>query len=344
RADMDALPVDERTGLPYASKVRTKNDQRLDVSVMHACGHDIHVTSLLGTAKVLAQLKGSWRGTLVLIGQPAEELGTGADAMLRDELYTRFPRPDYILALHGLASLGTGKIGYCPGYALANVNSVDITIRGVGGHGSQPQSTKDPIVVAAQVVLALQTIVSRENNPLDPAVVTVGSIHGGTKHNIIPDDVKLQLTVRSYKEEVRKRIIASIERITKGIAAAAGIPQDRAPIVEVDKTMSKATYNDPGLTERLAKVWEYALGKENVVKLDPMMFGEDVGVFGLEGHQIPLCGFFVGAVDPAVVAKSKSEGIMLPSLHSSTFAPLPEPTLRTGVKAMTTAVLELMKK
>ena len=344
RADMDALPVDERTGLPYASKVRTKNDQGLDVGVMHACGHDIHVTSLLGTAKVLAQLKDSWHGTLVLIGQPAEELGTGADAMLRDELYTRFPRPDYILALHGLASLGTGKIGYCPGYALANVNSVDITIRGVGGHGSQPQSTKDPIVVAAQVVLALQTIVSRENNPLDPAVVTVGSIHGGTKHNIIPDDVKLQLTVRSYKEEVRERIIASIERITKGIAAAAGIPQDRAPIVEVDKTMSKATYNDPGLTERLAKVWEYALGKENVVKLDPMMFGEDVGVFSLEGHQIPLCNFFVGAVDPAVVAKSKSEGIMLPSLHSSTFAPLPEPTLRTGVKAMTTAVLDLMKK
>ena len=344
RADMDALPVDERTGLPYASKVRTKNDQGLDVGVMHACGHDIHVTSLLGTAKVLAQLKDSWRGTLVLIGQPAEELGTGADAMLRDELYTRFPKPDYILALHDHSSIEAGKIGYCPGYALANVNSVDITIRGVGGHGSQPQSTKDPIVVAAQVVMALQMIVSRENNPLDPAVVTVGSIHGGAKHNIIPDEVKLQLTVRSYKEEVRKRIIASIERITKGIAAAAGIPQDRAPIVEVDKTMSKATYNDPGLTERLAKVWEYALGKENVVKLDPMMFGEDVGVFSLEGHQIPLCNFFVGAVDPAVVAKSKSEGIMLPSLHSSTFAPLPEPTLRTGVKAMTTAVLELMKK
>jgi len=344
RADMDALPLEEKTGLPYASKVRAKNDQGLEVGVMHACGHDIHVTALLGTAKVLIQLKNQWRGTLVLIGQPAEELGLGAEAMLRDGLYARFPKPDYILALHDNASLEAGTIGYCPGYGWANVNSVDITIRGVGGHGSQPQMTKDPIVLAAQVILALQTIVSRENNPFDPAVVTVGSIHGGTKHNIIPDDVKLQLTVRSYKEEVRNRILASIERITKGVAIAAGIPEGRAPIVEVDRTALKSVYNDPVLTERLANVWENAFGKDNVMKLEPAMYGEDVGVLSLEGHQIPLVLFNIGAVDPAMMAKSRLEGTTLPSLHSSTFAPAPEPTLRTGVRAMTTAVLELMKK
>ncbi len=344
RADMDALPLEEKTGLPYASRVRVKNDQGLEVGVMHACGHDIHVTALLGTAKVLALVKDRWHGTLVLIGQPAEELGLGAEAMLRDGLYARFPKPDYILALHDNASLEAGKIGYCPGYGWANVNSVDITIRGIGGHGSQPQMTKDPIVLAAQVILALQTIVSRENNPFDPAVVTVGSIHGGTKHNIIPEDVKLQLTVRSYKEEVRNRILASIERITKGVAIAAGIPEDRAPIVKVDKTALKSVYNDPELTERLAKVWENALGKDNVMKLDPAMYGEDVGVLSLEGHQIPLVLFNIGAVDPAIMAKSRIEGTILPSLHSSTFAPTPEPTLRTGVMAMTTAVLELMKK
>ncbi|MBZ5553415.1 MAG: amidohydrolase [Acidobacteriia bacterium] len=345
RTELDALPVEEKTGLPYASKVRTKNDAGQDVSVMHACGHDIHMTSLLGTAKMLAEIKDQWHGTLMLIGQPAEEAIDGALAMLNDGLYSRFSRPDFAVALHDSGSLEAGKVGFTPGYALASSTSVDIIIHGLGGHGSAPETTKDPIVVAAQVILALQTIVSREDSPFDPAVVTIGSIHGGTKHNIIPDEVRLQLTVRTYKEEVRQHILASLRRITKGIAAAAGIPEDRAPEVMVSDTeVTPATYNDPALTERLAETFRKVLGSENVVKLAPIMASEDFGRFGLEGRQIPTCMFTLGAVDPERVAQSRRTGTPLPSLHSSLFAPLPEPTIRTGVKAMTAAVLELMKK
>ena len=344
RTDLDALPVEEKTGLPYASTVKTKNDAGQDVSVMHACGHDIHITNMLGTAKMLAQLKEQWRGTLVLIGQPAEETIDGAKAMLADGLYSKIPKPDFAIALHDNAELEAGKVAYCPGFALANSTSVEITIRGLGGHGSKPEATKDPIVVAAQTIVALQTIVSRENSPLDPAVVTVGSIHGGAKSNIIPDEVKLLLTVRSYKEEVRQHILASIARITKNIAAAAGIPEDRAPIVKVSDTeVTPATYNDPKLTERLAGVFEKTLGASNVVKWPPIMGSEDFGNFSLD-YQIPSCMFWLGAVEPAKVETSKKSGKPLPSLHSSLFEPLPEPTLRTGVKAMTAAVLELMKK
>ncbi len=225
RTELDALPVEEKTGLPYASKVKAINDAGKEVCVMHACGHDIHITSLLGTAKMLAQLKGQWRGTLVFIGQPAEETVDGARAMLRDGLYTRFPKPDYALAQHDWSNLEAGKVGTCPDYTMASATSVEVTIRGLGGHGSAPETTKDPVVVAAQFILALQTIVSRENSPQDPAVVTVGSIHGGTRPNIIPDEVELQLTVRAYKEDVRQKILASIERIAKATALAAGIPE-----------------------------------------------------------------------------------------------------------------------
>ncbi len=344
RTDLDALPVEEKTGLAYASTVTTKNDAGQEVSVMHACGHDIHITNMLGTAKMLAQLKDQWRGTLVLIGQPAEETIDGAKAMLAGGLYSMIPKPDFAIALHDNADLEAGKVAYCPGFALANSTSVEITIRGLGGHGSAPQATKDPIVVAAQTILALQTIVSRENSPLDPAVVTVGSIHGGTKSNIIPDEVKLLLTVRSYKEEVRQHILASIARIAKNIAAAAGIPDDRAPIVKVSETeFTPATFNDPKLTERLAGAFEKALGGDNVVKWPPIMASEDFGRFSLD-NQIPSCMFWLGAVEPAKIEASRKSGKPLPSLHSSLFEPLPEPTLRTGVKAMTTAVLELMKK
>ncbi len=344
RTDLDALPVDEKTGLPYASTVKTKNDAGQDVSVMHACGHDIHITTMLGTAKMLAELKDQWRGTLVLIGQPAEETIDGARAMLRDNLFTRFPKPDFAIALHDNAELETGKVGYVPGYALASSTTVEIKIRGLGGHGSKPEATKDPVVLAAEVIVALQTIVSRENSPLDPAVVTVGSIHGGTRPNIIPDEVNLQLTVRAYKEEVRQKLLNAIERITKGIALAAGVPSDRAPVVKVSETeVTKATYNDPALTERLAGVFVKALGQENVVKSAPIMGSEDFGYFSLD-HQIPTSMFWLGAVDPAKVKQSKETGTPLPSLHSALFAPVPEPTLRTGVKAMTSAVLELMKK
>ena len=344
RTELDALPVDEKTGLPYASKVKMKNDAGQEVSVMHACGHDLHMTSMIGTAKALSELKNQWQGTLVILGQPAEEVVDGAPSVLRDGLYERFPKPDFVIALHDSADLEAGKVGYTPGYAMASSTSVDIKIRGLGGHGARPESTKDPIVVAAQVILALQTIVSREDSPLDPVVVTVGSIHGGTKHNIIPDEVDLQLTVRAYKPEVRKRVLASIERIARGIAMAAGIPEDRAPIVKVSDTQfTTPLYNDPQLTERLATAFAKALGQDNVVKLQPVMMSEDFGFLSLD-QKIPAVQFTLGAVDPAKVKVSKETGTPLPSLHSALFAPLPEPALRTGIKAMTSAVLDLMKK
>ena len=342
RTELDALPVEEKTGLAYASQVKTKNDAGLDVSVMHACGHDIHMTSFLGTAKMLTELKDRWSGTLIMLGQPAEETGDGANAMLRDNLYANFPKPDFAIALHDKPELETGKVGYTPGYAMASATSIDIKILGVGGHGSAPELTKDPIVVAAQVVMALQTIVSRENSPLDPAVVTVGSIHGGTRYNIIPDEVNLQLTVRTYKEDVRKRILASIERIVKGVALTAGIPADRAPTVKVSEGTG-STYNDPQLIERLVVSFKRALGDENVVQMPPMMASEDFGYFGMD-HTIPATIFWLGASDPAKVKASRESGVPLPGLHSALFAPVPEPTVRTGVKAMTSAVLDLMKK
>lgn len=344
RTDLDALPVEEKTGVAYASKVRTKNDAGVEVGVMHACGHDIHMTSMLGTAKVLSQLKSSWSGTLIVLGQPAEETIDGARAVLRDGLYKNFPQPDFLVALHDNAELEAGKVGVVPGYSLASSTAVDIKIRGLGGHGSKPEATKDPVVLAAQVVLALQTIVSRENSPLDPAVVTVGSIHGGTRYNIIPDEVSLQLTIRAYKEEVRKRILASIERITRGVAVAAGIPEDRLPIVKISETeVTAATYNDPKLLERLTGAFKKTLGEENVVAMSPVMGSEDFGYLSLE-QKIPSVIFWLGAVDPIKVKQSKETGTPLPSLHSPLFAPLPEPTLRTGVRAMTAAVLELLPK
>jgi len=342
RTELDALPVEEKTGLAYSSQVKTKNDAGVEVGVMHACGHDIHMTSFLGTAKMLTELKSRWSGTLIMLGQPAEETGDGANAMLRDNLYTNFPKPDFAIALHDKPELETGKVGYTPGYAMASATSIDIKIRGIGGHGSAPETTKDPIVVAAQVVMALQTIVSRENSPLDPAVVTVGSIHGGTRYNIIPDEVNLQLTVRTYKEEVRKRILASIERIVKGVAMTAGIPDDRAPVVKVSEGTG-STYNDPQLIERLVVSFKQALGEDNVVQMPPMMASEDFGYFSMD-HTIPTTIFWLGASDPAKVKASRESGVALPGLHSALFAPVPEPTLRTGVKAMTSAVLDLMKK
>jgi len=345
RADMDALPVEEQTGLPYASQVHTKNDAGVEVGVMHACGHDIHVTTLIGTAQLLAAMKDQWHGTLVLIGQPSEETIDGARAMLADGLYSRIPKLDYALALHDSSELQTGKISYTPGYALASSTAVEVTIRGRGAHGSRPEVSKDPIVLAAEFIMAIQTIVSREKSPFDPAVVTVGSIHGGTKGNIIPDDVHLQLTIRTYKEEVRRHILASLERIAKGVALAGGVPEDRAPIVKASETeVTPAMYNDPALTAREAAALKKALGPENVIEEPPVMGSEDFGQFGLEGHQIPTLMLRVGAIDAERIAASQKTGTPLPSLHSALFWPVPEPTIRTGVKAMTLAVLELMKK
>ncbi|HEX3069481.1 MAG TPA: amidohydrolase [Thermoanaerobaculia bacterium] len=338
RSDMDALPVSEQTGLPYASTVRAKSMAGDDVPVMHACGHDIHMTTLMGTAKMLVQLKSQWHGTVMLIGQPAEEVVKGADGMLRDHLYERFPKPDFAIALHDNASMPAGQIGYTPGYIMASADSVNVTIRGMGGHGASPQSTKDPVMMAAQFINALQTIVSREDSPLDPVVVTVGSIHGGTKRNIIPDEVQLQMTVRTYKPEVRKRVLASIERIARGIAMTAGVPEDRAPLFELLAGESvESTYNDPALTERIAAAITKGMGAANVIRIDPLMVSEDFGRFGLD-RKIPTSLLNLGAVDPATIAS----GQRLPSLHSSGFKPLPEPTLRGGIKAMTLAVIELL--
>jgi hippurate hydrolase len=299
---------------------------------------------MIGTAKMLAAMKDQWHGTLVILGQPAEETVTGARAVLADGLYTRFPKPDFLLALHDSADVEAGKVTFAPGYAMASSTSVDLVIRGLGGHGSKPEATKDPVVIAAQTILALQTIISRENSPLDPAVVTIGSIHGGTKRNIIPDEVVLQLTIRTYKEEVRQHILTSIERIAKGIAAAAGVPDDRAPILKViESEGAPSLYNDPQLTERITNAIGRAIGADNVVKASPLMASEDFGRLSLD-HQIPSVMFWLGAIEPSRVAASRKSGKPLPSLHSSLFEPLPEPTLRTGIKAMTTAVMELMKK
>ena len=345
RTDMDALPVEEETGLPYASKVTTRNDEGKDVHVMHACGHDAHIAAFIGTARALAKLKDQWHGTIVFVAQPAEEIGTGARALLKDGLYNRFGKPNFALGFHDKADLQTGHIGVTEGYTSANVDSVDVTVRGLGGHGGYPHTTKDPIVLAAEMINAWQTIASRENNPLDPIVVTVGSIHGGTKHNIIPDEVKMQLTVRTYKKEVRDKVLAAIERIAKNIAAAAGVPPDRAPIISVDKNpVAPATYNNPELTKRLVAVWKKSLGDENVETVDPTMGGEDFSEYSLPDHSIPAVNFHFGAVDPGKIADYKKAGKELPSLHSSKFAPVPEPTIRVGVIGMISAVLELMKK
>jgi hippurate hydrolase len=345
RTDMDALPVEEETGLPYASKVVAKNDEGKDVHVMHACGHDVHVAAFIGTARALGKLKDQWHGTIVFVAQPAEEIGTGARALLKDGLYDRFGKPNFALGFHDKADLQTGHIGVTEGYTSANVDSVDVTVRGVGGHGGYPHKTKDPIVLAAEIINAWQTIVSRENNPLDPIVITVGSIHGGTKHNIIPDEVKMQLTVRTYKSDVRERVLADIDRIAKGCAAAAGIPPDLAPIVSVSKDLvAPATYNNPELTKRLVAVWKKSLGDENVEIVDPTMGGEDFSEYSLPDHSIRAVDFHFGAVDPAKIAQFKQAGKELPTLHSSKFAPVPEPTIRLGIIGMTSAVLELMKK
>jgi amidohydrolase len=345
RTDLDALPVEEETGLPYASKVVAKNDEGKDVHVMHACGHDAHVAAFIGTARALAKLKNQWHGTIVFVAQPAEETGNGARALLKDGLYEKFGKPNFALGFHDKADLETGQIGVTEGYTYANVDSVDITVRGVGGHGAYPHKTKDPIVLAAEIINALQTIASRENNPLDPIVITVGSIHGGTKHNIIPDEVKMQLTVRTYKSDVRERVLAAINQIAKGCATAAGLPPERAPIVTVRKDeFCPATYNNPELTKRLVAIWKASLGNENVKIVDPTMGGEDFSEYSLPDHSIPAVDFHIGAVDPGKIADYKKAGKELPSLHSSKFAPVPEPTIRTGVIGMVTAVLELMKK
>ncbi len=342
RADMDALPVTEATGLPYASTLRAKNPAGQDVGVMHACGHDIHVTTMIGVARAMASMKDKWHGTLMLVGQPSEETIDGAKAMMADHLYERFGKPDMAIALHD-ANFAAGKVSVVPGPALASSTSIDVVMRGVGSHGSAPEAGKDPIVMAAAFITQLQTVVSRSVPPQQPAVVTVGDIHGGTKRNIIPDEVKMELTTRSYSEEVRQTIIDGVKRTARGVAIAAGVPEDRMPVVTVlNDESTPAMINDVALSARLQKIFVAKLGAENVIERKPIMGSEDFGIFSM-GEKIPAVIFWLGAYDPAKVAESEKTGKSLPSPHSPLFAPLPEPSLRTGVTAMTDAALELLQ-
>ncbi|PAL25227.1 amidohydrolase [Sphingopyxis sp. GW247-27LB] len=345
RADMDGLPVTEQTGWPGASKVRVTTDEGVETGVMHACGHDTHMTSWIGVARLMAANKAKWSGTLVMIGQPAEERGAGARMMLEDGLYTRFPKPQYALAFHDAAQFPAGMIGYTPGYALANVDSVDITVKGIGGHGAYPQTTKDPIVLASRIVGALQTLVSREISPLDSAVVTVGSFHAGAKHNIIPDEAKLQLTVRSYTDDVRNKLLDGIARVAKGEAIAAGMPEDKMPVVKVDRTeYTPAAFNTPDFTEEMAALLKTRFGEQRVVQMPPVMGGEDFGRYGREDKSIKSLIFWVGGVPPAEIEAAKTEGRTLPSLHSPFWAPDAPAVISTATEALATMTMELMAR
>jgi hippurate hydrolase len=341
RTDMDALPVEEKTGLDYASTVKTTNAQGQQTGVMHACGHDLHMTVLVGTASELAARKSQWHGTLMLIGQPAEEVVQGASALLADHLYERFGRPDFVLSEHDDPAHAAGTIALKGGPMMASATTINVTIRGIGGHGSAPQAGKDPIVLAAEFVLVAQTIVSRQIDPQQPAVLTVGTIHGGTKSNIIPDEVTMGMTLRTYSIAEREQIIAAVRRTANGLAEAYGIPADRMPTVIADEG-TPVTVNDAALTERLRKVAVSALGAERVEAAESVMGSEDVGLFSLEG-KIPAVMFRLGAADPEKLAESRRSGVPLPSLHSALFAPVYEKAIPTGVAAMTAMAIDLLK-
>ena len=339
RTELDALPVEEKTGLPYASTVHTKDDAGHDVPVMHACGHDVHMAAWVGTATIMAQTKQDWHGTLVLVAQPAEERAMGAKAMAADGLFTRFPKPDIGVALHTTNSLPAGKVGFTPEYAASNADTVSITIYGKGGHGASPETTVDPIVIAARLILGLQTIVSREIKPGNPAVITVGYIQGGTKSNIIPDEVHLGLTVRSYTPEVRKHLLSAIKRVAKAEAEAAEAP--KPPLVQVVES-TDALYNDPKLAERMAQVLIQALGGDNVAKEPPIMASEDYSYFVEAG--VPSFYFWLGVADPVKFKDAQVNGVKLPSNHSPFFAPDMEPSLKTAVEAELAVLRNLLGK
>ena len=339
RAELDALPVPEKTGLPYASHVTTHDDRGVEVPVMHACGHDLHMAIGIGTAALLVQNKDRWHGTFIYVGQPAEERIGGAKAMIKDGLFTRFPKPDFAFAVHDSNGLPAGKVSYTPGFSASNSDSVNVTVYGVGGHGAAPQETVDPIVIAARTIMNWQTIVSREIDPQDPAVITVGSIHGGTKNNIIPDEVVMQLTVRSYKDEVRKHLLAAIERIADAEAASAGAP--KKPLVEIIDGTS-AVYNDPQTTNRIAERLKQVMGDANVVPGHPFMASDDFAEYRSGG--IPSVMLELGAVNPEKYADAKRTGAAIPGPHSPYFAPDREPSLKTGVEVEMAAILELLGK
>jgi amidohydrolase len=338
RTELDALPIEEKTGLPFASTAKTKNDAGETVPVAHACGHDLHMSAWVGTAELMVQNRARWHGTLMLVGQPAEEIVSGATAMLKDGLFTRFPKPDFALGIHDEPTLPAGVIGFHAGAFRAAANSLDMTVFGRGGHGAVPQTTVDPIVLAARIVLALQTIVSRENDPADPAVITVGSIHGGTVWNIIPDQVKLQLTVRSFKPETQKRLLDAIARVAKGEALAANAPKE--PLIEI-KSGTDPVNNDPQLTQRMVAAARTELGDSNVVEMPALMGSEDFSQFGLAGVRAVL--LHIGAVDAAKLATSRASGVPLPGVHSPLWAPERETTLKAAMAAETAILLDLLQ-
>ena len=339
RTELDALPVEEKTGLPFASTVVTKNAAGQSTPVMHACGHDLHMAAWTGTARLMAEHRDRWSGTLMMVGQPAEEALGGARAMLTDGLFTRFPKPDFALSLHDDDTMPAGTIGYHPGLFRAMSDTVTITVYGRGGHGAMPHNTIDPIVLASRIVLSLQTIVSRENNPVDPIVITVGSIHGGTQANVIPDEVRLQLSVRTYTDEVRTRTFAAIRRVAKGEATAAGAPKE--PLVETPERGNPSVYNDPTLTLRLAGALKKGLGDAVVVEMPAKMTSEDFSEYGLAG--VPSALLHVGAVHPTKLAAARQSGIPVPAPHSPEWAPEREPTLKGAIRAETSALLELFR-
>ncbi|MCO6357012.1 amidohydrolase [Pseudoalteromonas shioyasakiensis] len=345
RTDTDGLPIVEQTGKPYASKVTVTNDAGATVGVMHGCGHDIHMSSFIGTAQQLMTHKDQWQGTLMMVAQPAEEVGGGAKAMLKEGLFTKYPTPDHVIGLHVSASVPAGKVSMKTEYTMASVDSVDITVKGKGGHGAYPHTTIDPVVIASRIVLALQTITSRELSPLEPSVITVGSIHGGSKHNVISDEVKLQLTLRSYNPEVRLQQIAAIKRISKGIALSAGLDESLAPEVYVHEDESiPSTYNNPAQTNIVRSAIANAIGEDNVLETEAVMAGEDFGLYGRTEQHVPITLFWLGGVEPNQYDAAMQSGATLPSLHSSKFAPDYKKALPTGITAMSNAAVALFNK
>jgi amidohydrolase len=344
RTDMDALPIVEETGVSYASHIKAKNAAGQEVGVMHACGHDVHVTTMIGTARVLAAEKSNWHGTVMLIGQPSEETIDGAKAMLADHLYERFGTPDLAIALHDTNARAAGTVSLTSGPSMAGSTSIDVLIRGIGGHGAMPQVTKDPIVMAGEFIVQLQTIVSRQENPREPSVVTIGDIHGGTKRNIIPYEVKMEITARTFSDTSRQIVIDGIRRTAQGVALSAGVPENLAPIVTVlEAESTPVMYNDPALAARVKSALANTLGTSNVFDDGPAMPSEDFGVFGLEGHKIPTVMFGLGAMEPTKFAAAQAAGKSLPGPHTSLFQPVPEPTLRTGVTAMSSVAIALLQ-
>ncbi len=342
RTDMDALPMEEKTGLPYASTKKGISNDGKETFITHSCGHDIHMSVFVGTAKLMMDYKNSWRGTILMVAQPAEENGLGAFNMMNDGLYERFPHPDYAIALHDDPFLPAGSLGYKAGPLMAGVDMMNVKVIGEGGHGAAPHTTIDPIVLSAQMIQAYQTIVSRTLTPTDPAVVTVGSIHGGTVHNIIPDEVMMQLTIRTYSLDVREKIIRRIKEISENFSRAAGLKEDKMPEYWIREPFTKPLINDDELTNRMVKVFQQNFDADKIVEVEAQMVGEDFSAYGNQDRKIPISMFFLGANDPKFLKEAKEKGLDIPGLHSPFFAPVPEPTIKTGIKAMTSFAMDIL--